>query len=185
MTYNLAVIAGDGVGLEVTAEAVKALRAASERFNFDVTTTDYDLGGERYLRSGDVLPDSVLDELRQHDAILLGAVGTPDVPPGVLERGLLLKLRFAFDQYVNLRPVKLYPGVPTPIAGLTPPSCDLVVVRENTEGLYAGAGGSLYRSTGREVATQESLNTRTGVERVVRYAFDLAAEREGRLTLCH
>jgi 3-isopropylmalate dehydrogenase len=123
--------------------------------------------------------------LRDHDAILLGAVGTPDVPPGVLERGLLLRLRFAFDQYVNLRPVKLLPGVPTPVAGLTPDRCDLLVVRENTEGLYAGAGGFLYKGTAAEVATQESINTRRGVERVARYAFDRAEERSGRLTLCH
>jgi len=184
-TYDLAVIGGDGVGPEVTGQALKALRAAADRFGFAVTTTDYDLGGERYLRTGEVLPDSVVDELRRHDAILLGAVGTPDVPPGVLERGLLLKLRFTFDQYVNWRPVKLYEGVPTPIAGLTPERCDLVVVRENTEGLYAGAGGSLYTGTPAEVATQESLNTRHGVERVVRFAFDQAQARRKQLTLCH
>ena len=184
-TYDLAVIGGDGVGPEVTGQALKALRAAADRFGFAVTTTDYDLGGERYLRTGEVLPDSVIEELRRHDAILLGAVGTPDVPPGVLERGLLLKLRFTFDQYVNWRPVKLYEGVPTPIAGLTPERCDLVVVRENTEGLYAGAGGSLYAGTPAEVATQESLNTRHGVERVVRFAFDQAQARRRKLTLCH
>ena len=185
MTYNLAVIGGDGVGPEVTAEALKALRAAADRFGFDISTTEYDLGGARYLSTGEVLPDTVLEELRGHDAILLGAVGTPDVPPGVLERGLLLRVRFAFDQYVNLRPVKLYPGVPSPIAGLTPERCDLVVVRENTEGLYAGAGGVVYRGTQHEVATQESLNTRHGVERVVRDAFRRASERGGTLTLCH
>jgi 3-isopropylmalate dehydrogenase len=184
-TYDLAVIGGDGVGPEVTGQALKALRAAADRFGFAVTTTDYDLGGERYLRTGEVLPETVIEELRRHDAILLGAVGTPDVPPGVLERGLLLKLRFTFDQYVNWRPVKLYEGVPTPIAGLTPERCDLVVVRENTEGLYAGAGGSLYRGTPAEVATQESLNTRHGVERVVRFAFDQAQARRKQLTLCH
>jgi 3-isopropylmalate dehydrogenase len=127
----------------------------------------------------------VEEELAGHDAVLLGAVGTPDVPPGVLERGLLLKLRFDFDLYVNLRPVKLYPGVPTPIAGLTPERCDLVVVRENTEGLYAGTGGTFKKGTDREVATQESINTRHGVERVVRYAFGRAQERHRRLTLCH
>ncbi len=185
MTYNLAVIGGDGVGPEVTAEALKVLSAAADRFGFGVTTTDYDLGGARYLATGEVLPDSVLSELRGYDAILLGAVGTPAVPPGVLERGLLLRLRFAFDQYVNLRPVRLYPGVPSPVARLTPERCDLVVVRENTEGLYAGAGGVAYRGTPREVATQESLNTRAGVERVVRDAFERAAARRGRLTLCH
>ena len=181
----MAVIGGDGVGPEVTAEALKAVRAAGERFGFTVVTSAYDLGGDRYLATGEVLPDSVEAELRGHDAILLGAVGTPDVPPGVLERGLLLRLRFGFDQYVNLRPVRLLPGVPTPIAGLGPGDCDVLVVRENTEGLYAGAGGQLYRGTAREVATQESLNTRHGVERVVRYAFERAAERRGHLTLCH
>jgi 3-isopropylmalate dehydrogenase len=184
-TYRLGIIAGDGVGPEVTAQALKALRAGGERFGFALDTTDYDLGGRRFLATGEVLPDSVLEELRGHDALLLGAIGTPDVPPGVLERGLLLRLRFAFDQYVNLRPVRLYPGVPSPVAGLTPERCDLVVVRENTEGLYAGAGGVLYRGTAREVATQESLNTRAGVERVVRDAFARAAGRRAHLTLCH
>ena len=185
MTYQLGVIGGDGVGPEVTAQALKVVAAASQRFGFSVATTEYDLGGERYLRTGEVLPDSVLEELRRQDAILLGAVGTPDVPPGVLERGLLLKLRFAFDQFVNLRPVKLFPGVPSPVAGLTPERCDMVVVRENTEGLYAGAGGVVYAHTPQEVATQESLNTRHGVERVVRDAFARAQQRRGRLTLCH
>ena len=185
MTYRIGVIGGDGVGPEVTAEALKAVHAAADRFGFGVATQDYDLGGARYLATGEVLPDSVLTELRDHDAIMLGAVGTPDVPPGVLERGLLLKLRFAFDQYVNLRPVKLYAGVPSPVAGLTPDRCDIVVVRENTEGMYTGAGGVVYRGTPSEVATQESVNTRHGVERVVRDAFARAAARRGRLTLCH
>jgi 3-isopropylmalate dehydrogenase len=182
---QIAMIAGDGVGPEVTNEALKALRVAATRFGFVVDTTTYDLGGRRYLRTGDVLPDSVLAELAEHDAILLGAVGTPDVPPGVLERGLLLRVRFAFDQYVNLRPVRLLPGVTSPVAGLAPEQCDLVVVRENTEGAYAGAGGSLYYGTAAEVATQESINTRRGVERVVRFAFELAERRGGSLTLCH
>jgi 3-isopropylmalate dehydrogenase len=183
--YRLAVIGGDGVGPEVTAQALKAVTAAGERFGFRVATTDYDLGGHRYLSTGEVLPDSVEAELAGHDAILLGAVGTPDVPPGVLERGLLLRLRFDFDQYVNLRPVKLLPGVTSPIAGLEPEDCDLLVVRENTEGLYAGAGGFLYKGTASEVATQESINTRHGVERCVRYAFGRARERGGHLTLGH
>jgi 3-isopropylmalate dehydrogenase len=182
---QIALIPGDGVGPEVTAEAIKALRVAAMRFDFHVETTSYDLGGQRYLRTGEILPDPVLDELREHDAILLGAVGSPEVPPGVLERGLLLRLRFEFDQYVNHRPVRLLPGVQSPVADLTPQRCDLVVVRENTEGAYAGAGGFLYKGTPREIATQESLNTRHGVERVVRYAFDLAERRERRLTLCH
>ncbi|MGH8931569.1 MAG: 3-isopropylmalate dehydrogenase [Egibacteraceae bacterium] len=183
--FDIAVIAGDGVGPEVTAQAGKALRAAADRFGFSVTETPYDLGGQRWLRTGEVLPDTVLEELRRHDAILLGAVGTPEVPPGVLERGLLLRLRFAFDQYINLRPVRLFQGVPSPVAGLTPDRCDLVVVRENTEGLYCGGGAFLYKGTPHEVATQESLNTRHGVERVVRDAFQRAAGRRGHLTLCH
>jgi 3-isopropylmalate dehydrogenase len=185
MTYRLAVIAGDGVGREVTEQALRVLQAAGERYRFDFTTVDYDLGGRRYLATGEVLPQSVEDELAGHDAILLGAVGTPEVPPGVLERGLLLKLRFDFDLYVNLRPVKLYPGVPTPIAGLTPDRCDLVVVRENTEGLYVGAGGIARRDTDHEIAIQESVNTRFGIERATRFAFELAASRRKQLTLCH
>jgi len=184
-TYQLAVIGGDGVGPEVTAQTLKAIQAAGNRFGFTTEATDYDLGGTRYLRTGDVLPESVQTELANHDAILLGAVGTPDVPPGIIERGLLLKLRFDFDQYVNLRPVKLYPGAPTPIKDLTPDRCDLVVVRENTEGLYTGVGAFHLKDTADERATQESINTRRGVERVVRYAFDRAAERRRKLTLCH
>ena len=184
-THHLAIIGGDGVGPEVTAQALKVLDAAEQRFGFSTTRTEYDLGGRRYLASGEVLPDSVMAELDEADAILLGAVGTPEVPPGVLERGLLLKLRFAFDQFVNLRPVKLLPGVPTPIAGLTPDRCDMVIVRENTEGMYVGAGGSLFHGTGAEVATQESLNTRHGVERVIRDAFARARNRRNHLTLVH
>ncbi len=183
--YRVAVIGGDGVGPEVTDQALKALTAAGERFGFGFDTTEYDLGGRRYLATGEVLPDSVEAELADHDVILLGAIGTPDVPPGVLERGLLLKLRFDFDQYINHRPVKLYPGVESPVAGLTPDRCDMVVVRENTEGMYVGAGGVLRRGTAHEVATQESLNTRFGVERAVRYAFDQAMARRRHLTLCH
>ena len=168
MTYRLAVIGGDGVGPEVTDQALKAMRSAGGKFGFEISTEDYDLGGRRFLTTGEVLPASVQEELSRHDAILLGAVGTPEVPPGVLERGLLLKLRFDFDLYVNLRPVKLYPGVPTPIAGLTPDRCDLVVIRENTEGLYVGAGGIARRGTPHEIATQESINTRFGAERACR-----------------
>ena len=185
MAYRFAVIGGDGVGPEVTEQALRALEAAAERFEIAFETSDYDLGGRRFLATGEVLPPSVEDELAAHDAILLGAVGTPEVPPGVLERGLLLKLRFDFDLYVNLRPIRLYPGVPSPIAGLEPEQCDLVVVRENTEGLYAGAGGALRRGGPDEVATQESINTRLGVERVIRFAYELASTRSGRLTLCH
>jgi 3-isopropylmalate dehydrogenase len=181
----MAVIGGDGVGPEVTHEALKAIEAAGARFGFEISIDEYDLGGNRFLATGEVLPASVQDELTNHDAILLGAVGTPEVPPGVLERGLLLKLRFDFDLYINLRPVKLYPGVPTPIAGLTPDRCDLVVVRENTEGLYVGAGGIARRGTPHEVATQESINTRFGAERACRFAFEQAGRRRSRLTLCH
>jgi 3-isopropylmalate dehydrogenase len=151
-----------------------------------VEAVDYDLGGARYLRTGEVLPDSVLDELRGLDAVLLGAVGTPDVPPGVLERGLLLRMRFELDLYVNLRPVRLLPGAPTPLAGKGPEDIDLVVIRENTEGAYAGEGGFLRKGTAAEVATQGSVNTRGGVERCLRYAFELARTRSRRhLTLVH
>ncbi len=183
--YRLAVIAGDGIGPEVTEQGLKALTAAASRGGFKVETTHYDLGGDRYLRTGEVLPDTVQAELAEHDAILLGAVGTPDVPPGVLERGLLLKLRFDFDLYVNLRPVKLLPGVPTPITGLVPESCDMLIARENTEGAYTGSGGTIRKGTPHEIALQESINTRLGVERVTRFAFEQAAERRRHLTLCH
>src|SRR5207237_3159426 len=167
----VAVIGGDGIGPEVLAEALKVVRAAG----VELDLTDYDLGGARYLRTGEVLPDSVLEELRAFDAILLGAVGTPDVPPGVLERGLLLKMRFELDLFVNLRPF-------TDAAR----SLDFTVVRENTEGSYAGEGGFLRKGTPHEVATQGSVNTRMGVERCVRFAFDLARSRPRRhLTLVH
>ncbi len=185
MAHRIGVVGGDGVGPEVVAEACKAVEAAAARFGFTASFHDYDLGGQRYLRTGEVLPASVQEELAVQDAILLGAVGMPDVPPGVLERGLLLTLRFDFDLYVNLRPVKLYPGVPSPIAGLTPERCDMVVVRENTEGLYVGAGGTVRRGTPLEIATQESINTRAGIERVVRYAFTRAQDRRRAMTLVH
>lgn len=169
-THRVGVIGGDGIGPEVVAEAVKVVRAAG----VELDTVEYDLGGARYLRSGEVLPDSVLDELRGLDAILLGAVGTPEVPPGVLERGLLLRLRFELDLYVNLRPFEAAPRM------------DAVVVRENTEGAYAGEGGFLRRGTPHEVATQGSVNTRRGVERAIRFAFGLAASRPRRhLTMVH
>ncbi|WP_203917390.1 3-isopropylmalate dehydrogenase [Rugosimonospora africana] len=179
---RIAVVAGDGIGTEVVAEGRKVLDAVLP----GVEATEYDLGAARYNRTGEVLPDSVLDELAQHDAILLGAVGDPSVPPGVLERGLLLKLRFDFDQYVNLRPSRLWPGTAGPLAGVKPGEVDLVVVREGTEGLYAGAGGVLHRGTPAEIATEESLNTRHGVERVIRDAFERAGRRERRrVTLVH
>jgi len=175
MAHRVGVIGGDGIGPEVTAEALKVVRAAG----VDLDTTDYDLGGRRYLSTGEVLPDETLDELRGYDAILLGAVGTPDVPPGVLERGLLLKMRFSLDLYVNLRPFKA--GASRYNDGV-----DFLVVRENTEGTYAGEGGFLRHGTPNEVATQGSVNTRMGVERAIRYAFDLAQARERKhLTLVH
>jgi 3-isopropylmalate dehydrogenase len=176
---RIAVVAGDGIGPEVVAQARKVIDAVLP----GVEATAYDLGAARWHRTGEVLPDSVLTELAGHDAILLGAVGDPTVPPGVLERGMLPKLRFAFDQYVNLRPSRLWPG---PLASVKPGEVDLVVVREGTEGLYAGAGGSLHRDTPAEVATEESLNTRHGVERVIRDAFARAQRRERRkVTLVH
>jgi 3-isopropylmalate dehydrogenase len=182
---RLAVIPGDGIGVEVVAEGLKVLDAAIGD-DVKVETTTYDLGAARWHRTGETLPDSVLDELREHDAILLGAVGDPSVPSGVLERGLLLKLRFAFEHAVNLRPVKLYPGVNTPLAGVAPDDIDMVVVREGTEGPYAGVGGPLRVGTPQEIATENSVNTRWGVERVVRDAFARAAARPRRkLTLVH
>ena len=162
------------------------LEAATGAEGVKVETTEYDLGARRWHATGEALPDSVLEELRGHDAILLGAVGDPSVPSGVLERGLLLRLRFALDHAVNLRPVRLYPGVATPLAGVRPEDVDLVVVREDTEGPYSGAGGTLRRGTPQEVATEESINTAYGVERVVRDAFARAAARPRRkLTLVH
>jgi 3-isopropylmalate dehydrogenase len=174
VTHRLAVIGGDGIGPEVTAEALKVVRAAGVA----IDTVDYDLGGARYLRDGTILPDSVLDELRGFDAILLGAVGTPEVPPGVIERGLLLKMRFELDLYVNQRP---FVGVGP---GRTEPH-DFVVIRENTEGPYVGEGGFLRRGTPHEVATQGSVNTRMGAERCIRYAFELATARRNHVTLVH
>jgi 3-isopropylmalate dehydrogenase len=179
---KLAVIGGDGIGPEVVAEALKVLKAAG----LTIEETNYDLGAQRWQRTGETLPDAVLEEIRGHQAILLGAVGDPSVPSGVLERGLLLRLRFELDHYVNLRPVRLYPGVATPLAGVRPESVNMVVVREGTEGPYAGAGGVLRKGTPAEVATQESLNTAYGVTRVVRYAFGLAGQRARQhLTLVH
>jgi 3-isopropylmalate dehydrogenase len=179
---HIAVVAGDGIGTEVVNEGLRVLRALVP----GVETTEYDLGAARYHRTGEVLPDSVRDELAQHDAILLGAVGDPTVPPGVLERGLLLKLRFDFDQYVNLRPSKLWPATAGPLAGIKPGEIDFVVVREGTEGLYTGAGGTMHGGTPAEIATEESLNTRHGVERVIRDAFERAARRERKkLTMVH
>lgn len=179
---RLAVIPGDGIGVEVVTEGLKVLEAVGTKME----TTTYDLGAKRYHETGETLPDPLLDELRGYDAILLGAVGDPSVPPGILERDLLLKLRFQLDHYVNLRPVKLFPGVETPLGNARPEDIDMIVIREGTEGLYAGAGGVLRRGTPHEIATQESLNTAYGVERVVRYAFEKAVARpRKKLTLVH
>ncbi|MEB2285173.1 MAG: 3-isopropylmalate dehydrogenase [Polyangiaceae bacterium UTPRO1] len=184
--HKIAVIPGDGTGPEVTAEAVKVLDAAARRSGFEYEAAHFDFGGDRYLRTKEALPDSAVTELRGFDAILLGAIGHPDVKPGILEKGILLRLRFELDLYVNLRPVKLYAGVETPLKDKGPAEVDFVVVRENTEGLYAGAGGTLKRGTPDEVAVQESINTRKGVERCLRYAFDYTRKRNRRktLTLC-
>jgi 3-isopropylmalate dehydrogenase len=184
--YRIAVIPGDGTGPEVIREGLKVLEAVSTLAGFSLDVTTYDLGGERYKRTGEILPESVLAELRQFDAIYLGAIGHPEVRPGILEKGLLLRLRFELDQYINLRPVNLFPGVETPLKDKGPDDIDFVVVRENTEGLYAGAGGTLRRGTADEVAVQESINTRKGVERCLRYAFEFTRKRNKRnkLTLC-
>lgn len=176
---RLAVIAGDGIGPEVVAEAIKVLDAVLP----GVEKTSYDLGARRFHATGELLPDSVLKELRAHDAILLGAVGDPSVPSGVLERGLLLRLRFELDHYVNLRPARLYPGVDSPLAG--DPEIDFVVVREGTEGPYAGNGGAIRVGTAQEIATEVSVNTAFGVRRVVRDAFERARQRRRQLTLVH
>jgi 3-isopropylmalate dehydrogenase len=176
-TYRIAVLGGDGTGPEVVREGLKVLDAAQQKHGFRLDLHDYDLGGERYKRTGEILPDSVLDELRGFDAIYLGAIGHPDVPPGILEKGLLLRLRFELDQYINLRPVKLYPGVECPLKDKGPEDIDFIVVRENTEGLYSGMGGFQYKGTPQEVSTQVHMTTRHGAERAIRYAFDLTRKR--------
>jgi 3-isopropylmalate dehydrogenase len=184
--YDIAVIPGDGTGPEVMAEAVKAMEAVAETGGPKCHFVYYDLGGERYLKKGELLPESVVSELRQMDSICLGAIGHPDVKPGILEQGVLLRLRFDLDLYINLRPVVLFPGVDTPLKDKGPDDIDFVVVRENTEGLYAGSGGFLRKGTADEVAIQESINTRKGVERCIRYAFEYCRKRnrEKKLTLC-
>ena len=184
--YKIGVIPGDGTGPEVVAEGLKVLAALSKKFDFSCDFVSYDYGGDRYLKTGEVLPDSAIEELEKQDALFLGAIGHPDVKPGILEKGILLEIRFALDQYINLRPVQLYPGVECPIAGKGPEHVDFVIVRENTEGLYAGSGGFLKKGTPDEVAVQESVNTRKGVERCIRYAFEYCRKRNRRkkLTLC-
>ncbi len=185
-TYNIAVIPGDGTGPEVIRESIKVLGAAAGRFGFKFDFVHYDFGGERYLKTGETLPEGALDELRKHDAILFGAIGHPDVRPGILEKGILLTLRFKLDQYINLRPIKLFPGVDCPLKDKTPDDIDFVVVRENTEGLYVGGGAFLRKGTSEEVAIQESVNTRYGVERCIRFAFEYCKKRnkDKKLTLC-
>ncbi len=182
-TYKIAVLPGDGTGPEVVREGVKVLKAASSKFNFKLNLTEYDFGGDRYLRTGEVLPASAADELRKHDSIFLGAIGHPDVKPGILEKGILLKLRFDLDQYINLRPVKLYPGVETPLKNKGPDDIDYVVVRENTGDLYTGVGGFTLKGTPNEVAMQTSVYNRFQVDRCLRYAFQLARRRNKRKTL--
>ena len=184
--HKIAVLPGDGTGPEVVAEGLKALDAVARKTNFKYETANFDFGGDRYLRTGEVLPDSAVDEFRGFDAIYLGAIGHPGVKPGILEKGILLRLRFELDQYINLRPVKLYPNVDTPLKDKGPEDIDFVVVRENTEGIYTGSGGFHKKGTPDEVAVQESINTRKGVERCVRYAFDYTRNRNRKktLTLC-
>jgi len=184
-SYTIAHLPGDGIGPEVTAVAREYVDIAAAQHQFVVEWRTYPLGAQHYLSTGEVLPDAVVEEMRKTDAILLGAVGSPDVPPGVLERGLLLRLRAELDLYVNLRPSKLRPGVTGATRKHGPADLDFVIVRENTEGLYAGAGGIVHRGTPFETATEESLNTRAGVERCVRYAAGLASRRRGKLTLVH
>lgn len=184
--YRIGVIPGDGTGPEVIAESVKVLKAASGKYGFDLDLEYFDFDGTRYLKTGIVLTDEDIDRVREKDAILLGAIGHPDVKPGILEKGILLRLRFTLDQYINLRPVVLYEGVETPLKDKGPEDIDFVVVRENTEGLYAGAGGFLKKGTPDEVAVQESINTRKGVERCIRFAFEYARKRNKKkmVTLC-
>ncbi|MFQ5863506.1 MAG: 3-isopropylmalate dehydrogenase [Candidatus Brocadiales bacterium] len=185
--HKIAVILGDGIGPEIIREGLKVLKAVGNKRGFKCELEHYDLGGGHYLKTGETLPDNILEEFKGFSAIYMGAVGHPDVAPGILERGLLLRIRFELDQYINLRPVRLYPGVDCPLKDKKPEDIDFVVVRENTEGLYIGSGGFLRRGTPQEVAVQEMVNTRIGVERCVRYAFELTKKRNNRakrLLLC-
>lgn len=184
-TYSISLIPGDGIGTEVVAEAVKILDCISTLSGFEYSTIEFDLGARRYNATGELLTDEVIEQLRSTDAILLGAIGDPSVAPGVLERGVLLPLRFVMDHHVNLRPVKLYPGVVGPLAGKGPAEIDFVVCREGTEGPYVGAGGVLRKDTPQEVAVEESINTAYGVERIVRDAFNRAMLRRKHVTLVH
>jgi 3-isopropylmalate dehydrogenase len=171
-TYKIAVIPGDGTGPEVVDEGRKALAAAADKFGFKLELTDFDFGGDRYLRTGEVLPDSAADDLKQFDSIYLGAIGHPDVKPGILEKGILLRLRFELDQYINLRPVRLYPGVDTPLKDKGPEQIDYAVIRENSGGIYTGTGGISMKGTDQEVAVQSMVYSRFQVERCLRYAFE-------------
>jgi 3-isopropylmalate dehydrogenase len=192
-TYKIAVIPGDGTGPEVTAEAVKVLKAAAKKFGFETDLTEFDFGGERYKRTGETLPDSAIEELRKFDSILLGAIGHPDVKPGILEKGILLKARFELDQYINLRPVRLYPGVETPLKNKGPQDINYVVVRENTGDAYTGTGGFTMKGTPNEVAVQSAVYSRFQVDRCLKYAFEYAKKygkkatgrgKENTLALC-
>ena len=186
-TYRIAVIPGDGTGPEVVREGLKVLDAVASKMDFKVEKISYDIGGERYLKTGETLPNSILEEFKTASAIYLGAIGHPGVKPGILEREILLKIRFELDQYINLRPVKLYPGVWTPLKDKTPEQIDFVVIRENTEGLYVGIGGNFKKGTPEEIAFQIDVNSRKGVERCIRYAYDFTASRNSaqkKLTLC-
>ncbi len=186
LMYKIAVIPGDGTGPEVVREGLKVLKAAAEKFKIGFEFTEFDYGGTRYLRTGETLPEGAVEQLRGFQAIYLGAIGHPEVKPGILEPGILLKLRFELDLYINLRPVKLYPNVETPLANKGPEDIDFVVVRENTEDLYVGVGGFFKKGTPDEVAMQEMVATRKGVERCLRYAFELTRKRNKmrKLTLC-
>lgn len=173
-TYKIGVMGGDGTGPEVTVEAVKVMDAVAAKFGFKVEKTDYDFGGERYKRTGEILPDGAIAELKKQDAILLGAIGHPDVKPGILEKGLLLRMRFEMDQYINLRPVRLFPGVECPLKDKGPKEIDYVVVRENSGDIYTGSGGLMMKDTPHEVATQTAVYTRYQVDRCLKYAFEYA-----------
>ncbi|HIJ65944.1 MAG TPA: 3-isopropylmalate dehydrogenase, partial [Candidatus Hydrogenedentes bacterium] len=184
--YKIALLPGDGTGPEVLREGVKVVKAAAKRFNAELDTTRYDFGGDRYLATGEVLPDSAIEELKGYDAIYLGAIGHPQVKPGILEQGILLRIRFEMDQYINLRPVKLYPSVDTPIKNKGPEDIDFVVVRENSAGLYTGLGGIARKNTPYEIAVQEMVYSRNEVDRCLKYAFETARKRnkDSKLTLC-
>lgn len=184
-TFSIALLSGDGIGPEVSAEAVKVARVAANAAGIGLTFEEIDLGADRYLRTGHVMDDEDLDRLAGFDAMFLGALGDPRVPPGLLERGIIVAMRRHFRQSINLRPVKLLPGVVSPLRDLTPESCDFVVVRENTEGLYAGGSSTAQENSEYSVAIQTSITTRAATQDVIRYAFELAAQRRGHLTVCH